>query len=83
MAPRTAIYPARLGQSLQILHIDVILAVNKVKALGGRERERLRVATWNFSGLGSECKQKEIGELNSIDVVAGQESGKGRILKSR
>ena len=30
-----------------------------------------------FSRLGSECKQKEIGELltkNSIDVVAGQES---------
>ena len=49
-----------------------------MKALGGRERERrLRVATWNFSGLGSEHKQKEIGELltkNSIDVVAGQES---------
>ena len=36
----------------------------------------MRVATWNFSGLGSERKQKEIGELlikNSIDV-AGQES---------
>ena len=56
------------------MHIDV---GNKVKALGGRERERrLRVATWNFSGLGSERKQKEIGELltkNSIDAVAGQE----------
>ena len=37
----------------------------------------MRVATWNFSGLGSECKQKEVGELltkNNIDVVAGQES---------
>ena len=46
------------------IHIDVNLVGNKVKALGGREREkRLRVATWNFSGLGSECKQKEIGEL--------------------
>ena len=49
-----------------------------MKALGGRERERrLRVATWDFSGLGSERKQNEIGELltkNSIDVVAGQES---------
>ena len=54
------------------------LVGNRVKALGGRERERrLRVATCNFSGLGSERKQKEIGELltkNSIDVVAGQES---------
>ena len=60
------------------MHIDVNLVSNKVKALGGRERERrLRVATWNFSELGSERKQKEIGELltkNSIDVVAGQES---------
>ena len=37
---------------------------NKVKALGGGERERrLRVATWKFSGLGSERKQREIGEL--------------------
>ena len=43
------------------MHIDVNLMDNKVK---GRERERrLRVATWNFSGLGSEGKQKEIGEL--------------------
>ena len=54
------------------------LVDNKVKALGGRERERrLRVATWDFSGLGSERKQNEIGELltkNSIDVVTGQES---------
>ena len=54
------------------------LVGNKVKALRGKERERrLRVATWNFSGLGSERKQTEIGELltkNSIDVVAGQES---------
>ena len=37
---------------------------NKVKALGGREREKkLRVAMWNLSGLGSERKQKEVGEL--------------------
>ena len=60
---------------VRILHINVNLVGNKVKALGGRERER--IATWNFSGLGSESKQKEIGELltkNSIDVVAGQES---------
>ena len=55
------------------MHIDVNLACNKVKALGGRERERrLRVATWNFSGLDSESKQKEIGKLltkKSMDVV--------------
>ena len=38
-------------------------------------KKRLRVATWNFSGLCS--KQKEVGEYlakNDIDVVAGQES---------
>ena len=49
------------GENIANMHIDV---GNKVKALGGRERERrLRVATWNFLGLGSERKQKEIGEL--------------------
>ena len=37
----------------------------------------MRVATWNFSGLCSERKQKEVGELlveNNLDIVAGQES---------
>ena len=66
------------GENIDNMHIDVNLVGNKVKALEGRERERrLSAATWNFSGLGSERKQKEIGELltkNSIDVVAGQES---------
>ena len=48
------------------MHIDVNLEGNKLKALGRRERERrLRVAIWNFSGFGSECRQKEIGELLS------------------
>ena len=43
--------------------------------VGGNKRDRrLRVATWNFSGLGSERKQKEVGELLAIDVVAGHES---------
>ena len=35
------------------------------------------MGTWNFSGLCSECKLKEVDELlkvNHIDVVAGQES---------
>ena len=34
----------------------------------------MRAATWKFSGLSSELKQREIRELLSIDVVAGQES---------
>ena len=57
------------------MHIDVNLVGNEVKALGGRERERrLRVATWNFSGLGSERKQKEIGELLTKNSIDGQKS---------
>ena len=65
--------------------LDVQLVGDRVRALGGSVTDRrLRVATWNFSGLGSEHKQKEIGEVldkNSIDVVEGQESWKRRILK--
>ena len=37
----------------------------------------VKVATWNFSGLCSERKQKEVAEILSrlnIDIVAGQES---------
>ena len=51
---------------------------NKAKALVRNKRKRkLRLATWNFSGLCSDRKQKEIGELlekHNLDVVAGQES---------
>ena len=58
--------------------LDVNMVGSRVKALGEHKKDRrLRVATWNFSGLGSERKQKEVGELldrNNIDVVAGQES---------
>ena len=35
------------------------------------------MGTWNFSGLCSERKQKEVSELlqaNKINIVAGQES---------
>ena len=40
--------------------------------------------SWNFSRLGSERKQKEVGELlvkNNIDVVAGQEYWEKRTLE--
>ena len=48
------------GENIDNMHTDV---GNNVKALGGREKERsLWVASWNFAGLGSERKQKEIGE---------------------
>ena len=60
------------------VNVDVDLVGNKAKALMRTKRERrLRVATWNFSGLCSDRKQKEVGELlakHNLDVVAGQES---------
>ena len=42
--------------------------------LAGNRQERMRVGTWNFSGLCSERKQGELLQVNNIDVVAGQES---------
>ena len=60
------------------VNVDVDLVGRKAKALVRNKRERkLRVVTWNFSGLCSDRKQKEIGELlakHNSDVVAGQES---------
>ena len=60
------------------VNVDVDLVGSKAKALVRNKRERkLRLATWNFSGLCSDRKQKEIGELlvkHNLDVVAGQES---------
>ena len=56
--------------------IDVQLVDNEVNVVDKKVRS-LRVATWNFSGLCSERKQKEVRELlvkNNIDVLAGQES---------
>ena len=59
-------------------HVHVDLNRVRENVLAGKRQERkLRVGTWNFSGLCSERKQKEVGELlkvNNIDVVAGQES---------
>ena len=45
----------------------------KTKVLASKMCKQLRLATWNVSGLGSECKQKEIGELLACDIVAVQE----------
>ena len=52
------------------------LVGSKAKTLLGNKRERkLRVAIWNFSGLCSDRKQKEVGELlaKHNSDVAGQE----------
>ena len=50
----------------------------RANSLAGKRKERrLRVATWNCSGLCSERKQKEVGEVlgkHNIDIVAVQES---------
>ena len=60
------------------VNVDVDLVGSKAKTLVRNKRERkLRLATWNFSELCSDRKQKEIGELlakHNLDVVAGQES---------
>ena len=60
------------------VNVDVDLVGRKAKTMVRNKRERkLRLATWNFSGLCSDRKQKEIGELlakHNLDVVAGQES---------
>ena len=60
------------------VNVDVDIVGSKAKALVRNKRERrLRIATWNFSGLCSDRKQKEIGEIlvkHNLDVVAGQES---------
>ena len=60
------------------VNVDVDLVGNKTKALVRTKWEkRLTVAMWNFSGLCSDHKQKEVGELlakQNLDVVAGQES---------
>ena len=54
-------------------HVDNNRVRENVLA-GNRQERKLRVGTWNFSGL---RKQKKVGELlwvNKIDIVAGQES---------
>ena len=45
------------------VNIDLETVSSKVGALEDKRERRLRVATWNFSGLCSERKQKEVGEL--------------------
>ena len=60
------------------INIDVNVIGHKIQALEGSSRARkLRVATWNFSGLCGERKQREIREVlakNNVDVVAGRKS---------
>ena len=53
--------------------VSVSVVSERMSGQGKKDR-RLRVATWNFSSLCSECKQREVGQRLKIDVVAGQES---------
>ena len=57
------------------VNVDVNLVGSKAKALVRNKRERkLRVATWNFSGLCSDRKPKAIGEVlvkHNLDIAAG------------
>ena len=70
----------KLCKRCQKARLSQLKGFNRVRqrVLAGHIQERkLRVGTWNFSGLCSEHKQKEVGELlqvNKIDIVAGQES---------
>ena len=62
--------------NVEVAHIADSVAL-KTKVIASKMQKQLRLATWNVSGLCSECKQKEIVELlarNSIDIVAVQES---------
>ena len=44
--------------------VDVIAVEEKVKAVTGNKCERkLRIGTWNFAGLCSERKEKEVGQV--------------------
>jgi hypothetical protein len=55
--------------------VDVTAVSTKMKEVQGERK--LRIATWNFSGLSSERKQKEVSEILNrlkLDIVAGQES---------
>ena len=41
----------------------MLLAIGYQALEGSNRKRRLQVATWNFSGLCSEHKQREIGEV--------------------
>ena len=58
--------------------VDMSKIRNQVRVAERGER-KVRVVTWNCSGICSQRKQKEVAgvlEKNNIDVFAGQESWK-------
>ena len=61
--------------NVEDVHVVESVAL-KTKVLASKMRKQLRLATWNVSGLCSECRRKEIANLlarNSINIVAVQE----------
>ena len=61
------------------VNVDVNVLSNRIKAVLENKREsRLRVATRNFSGLCSERRQKEVGEVLAKMV---RSLGRRRILE--
>ena len=64
------------------MNVDVNVLSNRIKAVLESKRERrLRVATWNFSGLCSERKQKEVGEVLAKILLLVRSLGRRRILE--
>ena len=73
--PLSVVEPVRSGIECSSDSENVDLNRVRENVLAGNCQEgKLRVGTWNFSGLCSERKQGELLQVNNIDVVAGQES---------
>ena len=61
--------------------VDVIVVEKKVKAVTGNKCERkLRIGTWNFAGLCSERKQKEVGQVVQLMLSLARNRGRGMAL---
>ena len=59
------------------MHFSAILKQEVSEVQRVRFARKLKVVTWNFAGLCSERKQKEISEVLNrvkVDIVAGQET---------
>ena len=70
----------RMLKSVVEGHRNSVVDMNKIRnqvRVAERGERKVRVATWNFSGICSQRKQKEVAGVlvkNNIDVCAGQES---------
>ena len=56
--------------------MNSVVDINKVRSQVGvaeREERKVRVATWNFSGICSQRKQKRVSGVLKNGICAGQE----------